>query len=113
MQVRAPGIKTTRAISVVTGSAVAKMNGDPDIVQRKKDAGHRRRGRPAGSANIHTIELRAAIQEAFAKLGGAKYLEQLGHAKPETFCALLARTLPTQHVGAGGGPIEVVEVKSF
>lgn len=106
MQVRAPAIKTQRPAGPgVLGSAEAEA--------AKKTGIKKRIGRPAGAQGLHTVELRDAIREAFEKLGGAKFLIGLGHTKPETFCALLARTLPTQHTGVNGGPIEVVEVKSF
>lgn len=81
--------------------------------EKKVAAAKKKIGRPAGSQGLHTVELREAIREAFSKLGGAKYLVEVGLTKPETFCALLARSMPTQHTGAGGGPIEIVEVKNF
>ena len=108
--VRAPSIRTTRAAHLAD-TGVRLNTGVAG--ERKVEAGKRRRGRPAGSQNIHTIELRHAIQTAFAKLGGAAYLVKVGQSKPETFCALLARSMPTQHTGANGGPIEIVEVKNF
>ena len=51
-------------------------------------------GRPTGSANKLTTELKTTIMEAFEKLGGVKYLVTVGKDNPQTFVNLLARTLP-------------------
>jgi hypothetical protein len=54
----------------------------------------RGRGRPKGSRNKVTVELKAAILEAFDTVGGGKYLAGVARADPRTFCALLGRVLP-------------------
>lgn len=51
-------------------------------------------GRPRGSPNRSTAELREAILKALDRAGGAEYLENLARGQPETFIKLLLRLLP-------------------
>jgi len=68
-------------------------------------------GRPKGSVNKLTADIKAAILEAFTNLGGAEYLQTVAQTKPEVFCTLLGKVLPTQVTGQDGGPI-VVKVET-
>jgi len=55
-------------------------------------------GRPKGSVNKLTGDLRKAIHEAYEKAGGVDYLLQVAHDDPKTFCGLLAKTMPKEIV---------------
>lgn len=63
-------------------------------------------GRPKGSPNKITSDIRAAIIGAFSEAGGQEYLLKVAKEDHKTFCALLGRVLPTQVTGADGGPIK-------
>ena len=52
-------------------------------------------GRPKGTPNRISGNLREAIQESFNKLGGEKWLLELAKKDPRTFASLLAKILPT------------------
>ena len=55
-------------------------------------------GRPPGIPNKVTREIRAAIEEAFEKRGGAAYLAKL---PDDLFVRLIVRLLPIQVEGSG------------
>lgn len=56
------------------------------------------RGRPAGSRNKVTVTAKEAIESAFVKLGGVKWLVQLGKDHPKSFANLYAKLIPIQTV---------------
>ena len=49
--------------------------------------------------------LRAAILNAFEKLGGEAYLMRVAKEDPKTFCTLLGKVLPMQLAGDPDNPI--------
>lgn len=51
-------------------------------------------GRPKGSVNKLTGDIRAMIEEALEKAGGAKYLEKQAKENPGPFLALVGKCLP-------------------
>lgn len=51
-------------------------------------------GRPPGTPNKLTSAVKEAIENAFTEVGGKKYLVQVAHDDPKTFCALLGKVLP-------------------
>jgi hypothetical protein len=51
-------------------------------------------GRPKGTPNRISGNLREAIQDSFNKLGGEKWLLELAKKDPRTFAGLLAKILP-------------------
>lgn len=53
-------------------------------------------GRPKGSANKITKDIREAISQAFDKAGGIEYLVQVSKTKPEVFCSLLGKIIPAE-----------------
>ena len=59
-------------------------------------------GRKAGTPNKVTRELKEAILNAFAEVGGEKYLVTVAKKQPAIFCQLLGKVLPTQITGANG-----------
>jgi hypothetical protein len=52
-------------------------------------------GRPKGSLNKTTLQLKEAILLALDKLGGADYLVALGTENSSAFASLLGKVLPT------------------
>lgn len=58
-------------------------------------------GRPKGSTNKATKELKEMILEALDNAGGAEYLEKQAREKPVAFLALIGRVLPMTVQGAG------------
>lgn len=66
--------------------------------------GERRGGRAKGTPNKLTADIKSTIIEAFEKLGGVEYLQEVGRKDPKVFCALLGRVLPhdLNHSGAVG-----------
>ena len=51
-------------------------------------------GRPKGSKNRTTLQLREAILAALDRVGGEKYLARLAIENSSAFSSLLARVLP-------------------
>lgn len=62
-------------------------------------------GRPKGAQNVISAEVKEALAKAFKKLGGAKYLEQLGRTDPKAFCSLLNKLIPTE-IAQPDGPLK-------
>jgi len=62
-------------------------------------------GRPKGSPNKITSDIRTAIMSAFSEVGGQAYLVKVAHEDPKTFCTLLGKVLPMQVTGEGGGAL--------
>lgn len=54
------------------------------------------KGRPKGATNKMTRTIKAAIEEAFTKAGGAEYLARMAEEQPTAFMTLLGKVLPTQ-----------------
>src|SRR6516162_3340481 len=69
-------------------------------------------GRPKGSQNKTTLQLKEAVLSALAKLGGDDYLVALGRENSSAFASLLSKVLPTQLAPAsesdGGAGVQVV-----
>ena len=51
-------------------------------------------GRPKGSANIITRDLRNMVMTALSEAGGVEYLVKQANERPEVFFRLLAKCLP-------------------
>lgn len=64
-------------------------------------------GRPKGSVNKVTKTIREAIIESFDAIGGAAWLKRLAEEDPKTYAMLIAKAMPTQVEGAGGGPVQI------
>lgn len=73
--------------------------------------GDPRAGRPKGSKNKLTGELKDLILQALAQAGGVAYLRNRALDSPAPFIALLGRVLPIQqqHSGADGAPLTVIQ----
>lgn len=53
-------------------------------------------GRPKGSANKITTDIRKTIANAFEKAGGETYLVQVAKTDPKTFLTLLGKIVPAE-----------------
>ena len=69
-------------------------------------------GRPKGSQNKTSLQIKEAILSALNKLGGDDYLVALGRENSSAFASLLSKVLPTQLAPAsesdGGAGVQVV-----
>lgn len=52
------------------------------------------------------IDVQEAVAESFRRVGGAKYLERIAQTDPKTYCALLAKLMPSK-VEADGNAVIV------
>lgn len=71
-------------------------------------------GRPKGSKNVATKELKDMILQALENSGGVDYLRERAN-DPKTqgaFLALVGKVLPLQVTGGDGGPL-IVEITRF
>ena len=68
-----------------------------------------RGGRPRGSPNRSTTELKSAILQALDQAGGAEYLERLARDQPDTFVKLLLRLLPAAPADASGNEVLLID----
>jgi hypothetical protein len=62
-------------------------------------------GRPKGSPNKITVDIKQMILAALDKAGGEKYLLLQAKKNPTAFMTLIGKVLPTQVTGGDGGPI--------
>lgn len=79
----------------------AGMDAVTDASKKVGDSGKRKppaagKGRPKGATNKMTRTIKAAIEEAFGKVGGADYLAKMAIEQPAAFMTLLGKVLPTQ-----------------
>ena len=51
-------------------------------------------GRPKGSANKLTKDIKEAISQAFDKVGGVDYLARQANENPQAFMTLLGKIIP-------------------
>ena len=84
----------------------------------KKSPGIRRNGgkrpgagRPKGSPNKITAQLKDMILQALDGAGGVEYLKQTALTNPSAFLPLVGKVLPLQ-LSAGDGKLEV-RVRTF
>jgi hypothetical protein len=70
-------------------------------------------GRPPGLPNKATRALKAAILDAFEKVGGEAYLVRVAQEDPKTFCTLLGKVLPMQLAGDPDNPLKSVTRVEF
>lgn len=63
------------------------------------------KGRPKGSKNKTTANIKAAIEQAFDKAGGVDYLVRLAAEDPRTFCGLVGKVIPTTIAGDQDNPV--------
>lgn len=82
-----------------------------DSARRKPPAAGK--GRPKGATNKMTRTIKAAIEEAFKKVGGADYLARMADEQPAAFMTLLGKVLPTQleHSNPDGSMRQITQIK--
>jgi len=80
----------------------------PKLGANKGNAG---KGRPKGSPNKITKELKTMILEALDGAGGVQYLQDRATDSPAAFLSLVGKVLPLQVGGVDGAPIrQAIEV---
>lgn len=52
------------------------------------------KGRPPGTPNKLTRDVKAAIEAAFDEVGGAEYLKRQAEENPQAFLTLLGKLIP-------------------
>lgn len=72
-------------------------------------------GRKPGGLNKSTRSVKAALQEAFERLGGVDSLVKWGKQEPAEFYKLWVKMMPTEveHTGHAGGPIQIEQKIDF
>lgn len=70
-------------------------------------------GRQKGVPNKMTTQLREMILGALNDVGGQKYLAKQAKDNPGPFMTLLGKVLPTQLTGAGGGPLQTIDLTNL
>lgn len=64
-------------------------------------------GRPKGSVNKVTKDIREAIKEAFDRAGGVDYLAKVAVEQPQVFCALIGKVIPAEVNANIGGNLVI------
>lgn len=64
-------------------------------------------GRPKGSANKVTSDVRKMVLAALDGVGGQKYLEDQAVKNPVAFLSLLGRLIPTKIIGDPAEPVTI------
>ena len=70
------------------------------------------KGRPKGSVNKTTASTKAALTDAFEKLGGVASLVAWGRKNRSEFYKLWGKLVPQEVTGSDGGPVTVKVVYS-
>ena len=65
------------------------------------NTGNRGRGRPKGSPNKTTAQIKDMILEALNNKGGVEYLERQAETNPVAFMTLVGKVIPLQVNGSG------------
>ena len=65
-------------------------------------------GRPKGSRNKITNDIRQMVQTALSNAGGVDYLTQQAHENPKAFLPLVAKLLPNRIEGDSDNPLRVI-----
>lgn len=65
-------------------------------------------GRPKGSVNKVTADVKAMVLEALNSAGGAAYLLEQSEKNPTAFLTLVGKVLPLTLAGDKDNPLEVV-----
>jgi hypothetical protein len=75
-----------------------------------RDKPYKSPGRPKGSVNKVTQDIRAMIAAALDKAGGEKYLVNQARKNPNAFLSLVGKIIPAQIIGDKDNPIEMVHI---
>lgn len=82
----------------------------PAVVGNKIGGSNIGRGRPKGSPNKITADIKSALTDAFDNLGGVPSLVKWGRANLGEFYKLWSKLVPkdVKVGGEGGGPVQIV-----
>ena len=69
--------------------------------------GNKPMGRPKGSQNKTTLEIKKAMARAFHRAGGDEYLYKLSQTDKPLFCMLLAKVIPAELQVSGSVLIDI------
>lgn len=81
----------------------AKNASKADVPEFRAQMG---KGRPKGTQNKLTKQVKEMILGALDDAGGQDYLARQADENPTAFLTLVGKVLPLQLTGDGGGPIE-------
>jgi len=99
------------AATVTIGGVTRVLSGDELALRAERplppNAG---KGRPKGSPNKVTAQIKDMIVQALDKAGGVDYLYAQSQTEPKAFLTLVGRVLPLQLTGDGGGPVVIQAV---
>jgi hypothetical protein len=65
-------------------------------------------GRPKGSVNKLTMDIKSMVIAALDKAGGEDYLLDQANNNPNAFMTLVGKIIPTQVTGDKDNPVELV-----
>jgi len=85
--------------TAIEGTLVDPVGGP--VGKRRKRGGSRK-----GIPNKLTADVRALVITALERAGGVDYLVQQAHDNPPAFLALVAKIIPKEITGPGGGPLQ-------
>lgn len=79
----------------------------PKVGPNRGNAG---KGRPKGSTNKITRDIREAVLQSFEIVGGAQYLAEQARSNPTAYLSLVGKVLPLQVQGdlAGKMTLQIV-----
>jgi hypothetical protein len=69
--------------------------------------GNAGKGRPKGSVNKITRDIREAVLQSFEAVGGAQYLAEQARLNPVAYLSLVGKVLPMQVTGENGGAVSI------
>lgn len=64
-------------------------------------------GRKKGTPNKISRDIREAVLQSFATVGGAAYLAEQARANPTAYLSLVGKVLPLQVTGEDGGAVQI------
>ncbi len=70
-------------------------------------------GRPRGTLNKLTAEVRQAILNAFEKVGGQEYLVKIAQEQPAVFCRMLVKLIPSEVKIDPEGPQVTLHLRDY
>lgn len=83
----------------------------------KKGDPRRANGRPKGSKNVVTRQMKEAVLAAFEALGGDKFITKLGRSKESAnrraVLNMFGKMIPIEVTGPDGGPLKTESVVNF
>jgi hypothetical protein len=91
--------------------AVADKTTEGKSSNRGAKPGQRFGGRVKGTPNKVSSDVKGMILGALHDVGGSDYLRRQAEENPVAFMTLVGKVLPMQLTGAGGGAIQLSEVK--